>query len=159
MSDWTPDRTGIEATKEWFPRDWGNLLDWPRLAGCEVIADGAVRAVASGGGIPVARQLRQSYPDIEALLTRFRYASSEELFALVSGNPSVVWMSCGSQLSAPEFWKEEYAAIMDSAQFHAVVSCSAFNMGYAGISVFEGKTRRRLALFYGGRVIERPSEV
>jgi hypothetical protein len=159
MNDWTPDRTGIEARKEWFPRDWGNLLDWPPLEGCQVIADGAVRAIASGGGIGGARELPELFPDIETLVARFRYASRDELFAPVSANPDIVWMSCGSQFSAPEFWRKPYSAIMDSARFHAIVSCSVFNMGYAGISLFEGKTRRRLALFQGGRVIERPAGV
>ena len=42
MNDWTPDRTGIEARKEWFPRDWGNLLDWPPLEERTVFLDRSI---------------------------------------------------------------------------------------------------------------------
>jgi hypothetical protein len=149
MGDWVPDRTGIEARKECFPRDWGNLLDWPPLDGGEVIADGSVRNIASSGGIPVARRMPEFFPDIDALVARFRYASAGELLARVSADPNVVWMSCGAPMCMPEVLKEQNAAAMESVRSYSVVGCSIFDMGYAGISLFEGKTGRRLALIYG----------
>ena len=159
MTDWTPDRSGIEGRKEWFPRDWGNLLDWPSLVGCQVIADSSARVLAAGPGLSAAREMPARYPDLDALVSRFRYATANELFALASRDPSIVWMTCGSQLSAPSLWREQYASAMDSVRYYAIVGCSIFNMGYAGISLFEGKTKRRLVLFMGGKIVERPAGV
>jgi hypothetical protein len=159
MTDWTPDRTGIEGRKEWFPRDWGNLLDWPALAGCQVIADSSARVLAAGPGLSAAREMPDRYPDLEALMSRFRYASTDELFALASRDPNIVWLTCGSQLSAPSLWLDRHSSAMDSVRYYAIVGCSIFNMGYAGISLFEGKTKRRLVLFMGGKVVERPAGV
>jgi len=93
MSDWRPDLSGFSVTKEWFPRDWGNLLDWPPLEGRPVIADSSARVLAAQNGIIYARQCPDLFPDIDALVARFRYATSEELFALVSKDPSIVWLS------------------------------------------------------------------
>jgi hypothetical protein len=157
--DWTPDRTGIEGRKEWFPRDWGNLLDWPALAGCQVIADSSARVLAAGPGLSAARDMPDRYPDLDALISRFRYASTDELFALASADTNIVWMTCGSQLSAPSLWLDRYSSAMDSVRYYAIVGCSVFNMGYAGVSLFEGKTKRRLVLFMGGKVVERPAGV
>ena len=159
MTDWTPDRSGIEGRKEWFPRDWGNLLDWPSLVGCQVIADSSARVLAAGPGLSAAREMPDRYPDLDALVSRFRYATANELFALASRDPSIVWMTCGSQLSAPSISHDRYSSAMDSVRHYAIVGCSIFNMGYAGISLFEGKTKRRLVLFMGGKIVERPAGV
>jgi hypothetical protein len=159
MSDWRPDFSGFSVTKGWFPRDWGNLLDWPPLEGRPVIADSSARVLAAQNGVTYARQCPDLFPDIDALVARFRYATSEELFALVSKDPSIVWLSSGSSLTGPELCRPQYSTILESARQHAIVSCSCFNAGYAGISLFESAARRRLVVFYGGRIVERPPGV
>lgn len=89
------------------------------------------------------------------ILKQVSVRSMAELARLVRSDATCVWISAGSSLGLPLRVPPARGALKPG-QIVGIASCSAFNAGYAGISLHEwgeADYEKKIAQFYGGRQV------
>ena len=141
--------------KTWFLADLMACEEYLQKIKLKPVCDASVR------GIIISRILKFSHlPQVASyldVLSRVPVLSSSNIIKMLEIDPSYVWISCGTSLGLSLYLPPAIGALK-SGCIVGVASASAFNAGYAGITLREwgeNSLGRIIVRFYGGREVSK----